>query len=149
MTRLQGHYDAALSWLSKAAASFETNRDWRGVVSTLWTTGEIYWFKGDHAQALAALTRQLRIASENDDQRGICEALDTLGMVYWSQGDWDQALECCHRSIAIAEPLGYHLIITRVLLQSATSTRHKKTHAKRCTGGCRQGCWLGKSMIVK
>ena len=91
-------------------------RDWRGVVSALWTMAEIYWFKGDNKQALATLERQLRIAGEIGDPRGICEALDTMGMFYWSQGDWAETVDCCQRSIAIAEPLGYHLVITRAAI---------------------------------
>ena len=59
------------------------------------------------------MERQLRVATEIDDQRGICEALDTMGMIYWSQGDWDQSVDCCLKSIAIAEPIGYHLVVTR------------------------------------
>lgn len=114
--RLQGHYDSALEWLSRAKAGFEAVGNWRGVVSALWTMGEVYWFKGDHKQALAALERQLQIATDIDDQRGVCEALDTMGMVYWSQGDWDESVDCCLRSIAIAEPLGYHLVITRAAI---------------------------------
>lgn len=39
-----------------------------------------------------------------------------MGMVYWSQGDWDRSVDCCQRSIAIAEPLGYHLVITRAAI---------------------------------
>ncbi|MCB0056574.1 MAG: tetratricopeptide repeat protein, partial [Caldilineaceae bacterium] len=114
--RLQGHYDSALEWLARAELAFEAIKDWRGVVSALWTMGEVYWFKGDHKRALASLEQQLQIATENDDQRGVCEALDTMGMIYWSQGDWDQSMNCCLRSIAIAEPLGYHLVITRAAI---------------------------------
>ncbi len=114
--RLQGYYDSALEWLSRAEAGFEAVGNWRGVVSALWTMGEVYWFKGDHKRALAALERQLEIATDIDDQRGVCEALDTMGMVYWSQGDWNESVDCCLRSIAIAEPLGYHLVITRAAI---------------------------------
>ena len=114
--RLQGHYDTALEWLLKAEVGFETTGEWRGVVGALWTMGEIYWFKGNHKQAMAALEQQFEVATRMNDQRGICEALDTMGMVYWSQGDWDQSLDCCQRSIAIAEPLGYHLVITRAAI---------------------------------
>ena len=114
--RLQGHYDAALDWLTRAETGFEAAGDRRGVVSTLWTMGEVYWFKGDNLRSLAALDRQLQIATEIDDPRGICEALDTMGMVYWSQGEWDRSVECCLKSIAIAEPLGYKLVITRAAI---------------------------------
>jgi tetratricopeptide (TPR) repeat protein len=114
--RLQGHYDAALEWLTRAETGFEAAGDRRGVVSTLWTMGEVYWFKGNNLRSLAALDRQLQIATEINDQRGLCEALDTMGMVYWSQGDWDRSVECCLKSIAIAEPLGYKLVITRAAI---------------------------------
>ena len=75
---------------------------------------------------LDALDRQLHIATDIDDQRGICEALDTMGMVYWSQGDWDRSVECCLKSIAIAEPLGYKLVITRaaITLGNVGYSRH-------------------------
>ena len=120
--RLLGHYDSALEWLSKAEFGFETIGNWRGVVSALWTMGEVYWFKSDHKRALAALERQLQSPPRSMTERGICEALDTMGMVYWSQGDWDQSMDCCLRSIAIAEPLGYHLVITRAAITWGTST---------------------------
>ena len=49
--RLQGHYDAALEWLTQAEANFEAAGDQRGLISALWTMGEVYWFKGDHHRA--------------------------------------------------------------------------------------------------
>jgi tetratricopeptide (TPR) repeat protein len=131
--RLQGHYDAALEWLTRAETGFEAAGDRRGVVSTLWTMGEVYWFKGNNLRSLAALDRQLQIATEINDQRGLCEALDTMGMVYWSQGDWDRSVECCLKSIAIAEPLGYKLVITRaaITLGNVGSSQHDHSVALR------------------
>jgi hypothetical protein len=58
--RLQGHYDAALEWLTPAEAGFQSAGDQRGVISTLWTMGEVFWFKGDNLRSLAALDRQLQ-----------------------------------------------------------------------------------------
>lgn len=40
--RLQGHYDSALEWLAKAELGYESIGDWRGVISALWTMGEVY-----------------------------------------------------------------------------------------------------------
>ena len=141
MLRLQGHYDTALDWLARAKAGFESIGKWRGVVSALWTMSEIHWFKGDNPQALVTLEQQLRIATEIHDQRGICEALDTLGMVYWSQGDWDRSIDCCLQAIAIAEPLGYHLVITRRRSRWAMSVARAIGPARRSIGGCAPACW--------
>lgn len=110
---LQGYYDEALERLAKAGQSFQSIGEWRGVVSTLGTTGQIYWFRGDHPRAQAALERQHQIAAEIGDVRGTCEALESLGMVLSSQGDRERAATSCLQAIAIAETLDYKPIITR------------------------------------
>lgn len=124
--RLQGYYDAALEALTRSEQEFEAAGEGRGVVSALWTAGQIHWFRGDHPQALAALERQLAIATERDDQRGIGEALETMGMVYWSQGDWERAGDCCLRAIRIAQPLAHKEILTRasITLGNVRSAEH-------------------------
>lgn len=113
---LLGYYDAALEWLNQAEHGFEATGEWRGVVSTLWTMGQIFWFRGAYPQALTVLERQLRIATDIGDERGVCEALETLGMVYWSQGDWEQAADCCLSATRIAGPLEYKLILSRAAI---------------------------------
>ena len=123
---LLGYYDEALEQLARAEQGFMAIGEWRGVVSALWTMGQIYWFKGDHPRTLAVLEQQLRIASENDDQRGICEAQETLGMVHWSQGDWDRSADCCLQAVRIAAPLEYKPIFARasITLGNVRSSQH-------------------------
>lgn len=124
--QLMGYYDEALEWLAKAEDGFKAAGEGRGMVSALWTMGQIYWFQGNHPQALTALERQLQIATEIDDSRGICEALETMGMVYWSQGDWERSADYCLKSIGIAGPLEYKLILSRaaITLGNVRSSQH-------------------------
>ncbi|MGC9336209.1 MAG: tetratricopeptide repeat protein, partial [Anaerolineae bacterium] len=105
---------------------FQAVGDGRGVVSALWTMGQIHWFRGELPQALAVLERQLQIATEIDDQRGICEAMETMGMVYWSQGNWERSADFCLQSILIAEPLDYKQTIARasITLGNVRSAQH-------------------------
>jgi tetratricopeptide (TPR) repeat protein len=110
---LQGYYDEALDRLARAEQGFQSIGEWRGVVSTLGTTGHIYWFRGDHLRAQAALERQHQIAAEIGDARGMCEALESLGMVQSSQGDLERSAESCLQAIAVANALDYKPIITR------------------------------------
>ncbi len=124
--QLMGYYDEALEWLAKAEDGFKAAGVGRGMVSALWTIGQIHWFQGNHPQALAALEQQLQIAMGIDDSRGICEALETMGMVYWSQGDWERSADCCLKSIRIAGPLDYKLILSRasITLGNVRSSQH-------------------------
>jgi len=124
--QLLGYYDEALAQLAEAEQGFMVTGEWRGVVSALWTMGQIYWFKGDHPQALAVLERQLAIATERNDERGVCEALETMGMVYWSQGAWDRSADCCLQAVRIAGPLAYKAIIARasITLGNVRSSQH-------------------------
>lgn len=113
---LQGYYDQALARLAKAEQDFRSIGEWRGVVSTLGTAGQIYWSRGDHSRAQAALEQQHQIAVEIGDTRGICEALEALGMVQFSQGDWEGATTSCVQAITMAETLGYKPAITRAAI---------------------------------
>lgn len=113
---LQGYYDEALEQLDKAEQGFQTIGEWRGVVSSLGTAGQIYWFRGDHQRARAALEQQHQIAAEIGDRRGMCEALELLGMVQASLGAWEQSADSCLRAIAMAEALELKPVITRAAI---------------------------------
>lgn len=113
---LQGYYDEALERLARAEQGFKSIGEWRGVVSTLGTAGQIYWFRGDHPRAQAILEQQHQIAAEIGDTHGMCEALEALGMVQFSQGDWAQSTASCLQAITMAETLAYKPVITRAAI---------------------------------
>lgn len=113
---LQGYYDEALARLARAEQGFRSIGEWRGVVSTLGTAGQIYWFRGDHPRAQVALEQQHQIAAEIGDTRGMCDALEALGMVRFSQGDWKRSTAACLQAITMAETLAYKPVITRAAI---------------------------------
>jgi tetratricopeptide (TPR) repeat protein len=108
--RRQAKYKEAISWCQKTldtASGIKTRDGQRAVAHAYYNLAEIYWRRGDLAQAAHYCRESVQIYQDLDDIAGLAEALNNLSNVYAERGDWDQAVEALRQSLALEQEIGY------------------------------------------
>lgn len=68
--------------------------------------GNIYYFKGDYADALNYYLKSLKLNEESGDKKAIGGSFNNIGNVYWLQGKNEEALEFYFKDLEVSEELG-------------------------------------------
>ena len=105
-----------MTWLNAAIENFDLVDDTAGMARSLWTMGEVYWYRGRYGEAMDALQRQLDLARIHDYPREICDATGTMGIVTWSMGLLDESEQYCRQSVELAREIGDRQAEARALI---------------------------------
>ena len=91
LSRKQGRYAEASTWLERARADFEDLKDEAGVAQTLHYAGSLAAQQGNYDEARKLYEASLGIRRKLDDKPGIGSLLSNLGVVARLQGQYEAA----------------------------------------------------------
>ncbi len=86
---------------NKSYQLFAEENDKRGMASSLWGLGFIYYHIGQKAKALRIYMQCIDIYGELNDSRSISGILNNIGLIYLDQNDYETALDYFERSVEI------------------------------------------------
>ena len=101
-----GSYDKALNIHTAALKQSEMIDDKKGISSSYYYIGLLWWFKGDFGKAFNYYIRSLTICEEIGDKYLMVLSCKAIGIGYETKGNLDKAFDYHLRSFKIAQEIG-------------------------------------------
>lgn len=98
--------DTALAYNEKALEIATALNDKKLLSRCYHSFGNIYYYKGDYADALNNYFKSLKLNEELGDKKAIASSFNNIGNVYWLQGKNEEALEFYFKDLEVSEELG-------------------------------------------
>jgi len=103
---IKGNDHLSLSHHFKALEIRKTQKDKKGISSSIGNIGIAYSSQGDYPKALEYYFKALKMNEEMENKAGIAANLGSIGIVYEDQGNYPKALEYYFKALKIEEELG-------------------------------------------
>ncbi len=101
-----GKYDAALTLLEGAAATYRAAAEWEGLVRVTACIGWAYCWRGTPGEGIAPLRALARRLEQRDAAPPLGGLYGALGMALYVTGQYDEALAAAERAIALSQSAG-------------------------------------------
>lgn len=98
--------DSALYYNEKALELATRMNDKKLLSKCYHSYGNIYYYKGDYADALKYYFKSLKLNEELGDKKAVGSSFNNIGNVYWLQGKNEEALEFYFKDLEVSEKIG-------------------------------------------
>ena len=130
LNREQGKLDLALDRCFQALALFDADVPSRAAIDCLRLISWIYYFLGDHSNALSYGFKALKLSQTLNLEIQEASVQDNLAMIYAASGDGDQAIQYHADALAIARQTGDETLESVVLNNSALVWMERGDYAR-------------------
>lgn len=98
--------DSAIYYNEKALELATRLNDKRLLSKCYHSYGNIYYYKGDYADALNYYFKSLKLNEELGDKKAVGSSFNNIGNVYWLQGKNEEALEFYFKDLEVSKEIG-------------------------------------------
>ncbi|RMG85080.1 MAG: GHKL domain-containing protein [Bacteroidetes bacterium] len=104
---VMGAFEEAYKYLMEAMNIQESINDTKGLLSTLYELGTLFFYQKNYTEALSYYQRVLEFAQKSGNQRSVYSCLDAIGGTYQRLGDIDQAASYGLQAYELAKAMQY------------------------------------------